>query len=191
MEACTLSTHSDLWSQLGTMQESRFKIGDRQNEKKQSKSDQMVLWKAMRWNDAGRWIIRHAGVSEDSDAACRFRQSHSAWTDKLFCWCPLLRKLSILPSPTTTVSNSSILAVQFHVWVGTGLVLLRHIDPIKQLNYIDPMVVWAVPHCGKLMALPPIQCLNCNRVTIWYIHKRCSLGCPLPSSSQIGNALTF
>jgi len=84
MQARTQWTHSDVWSQLATLPEWRFKIGDRQNVKKPWNSDQRAILNATGWIDAGRGVIRHRGVSDGSDRARPLWRSHSARTEIFF-----------------------------------------------------------------------------------------------------------
>jgi len=63
--------------------------------------------------------------------------------------------------------------------------------PIKKQNRTEPTVFWPVPHFRKLRTLAPIKYLSCDRITIWYIHKRCSFRCSFTSYSPICNPITI
>jgi len=84
MQARTQWTHSDVLSQLATTPEWSFKIGDRQNAKRQRNSDWRAIYNATRCVDAGRAGIRHRGVSDRSDGARPLWRSHSARTEYFF-----------------------------------------------------------------------------------------------------------
>jgi len=84
MQACTQWTHSDVLSQLATTPEWSFKIGDRQNAKRQWNSDRRATYNATRSIAAGRGVIRHRGVSDGSDGARPLWPSHSARTEYFF-----------------------------------------------------------------------------------------------------------
>jgi len=84
MQACTQWTHSDIWSQLATMPQCLFEIGDRQSEKKRWNGDQRAICDAPHGLDARRGVIRHRGVSDGSDGARPLSRSHSARTDMFF-----------------------------------------------------------------------------------------------------------
>jgi hypothetical protein len=63
--------------------------------------------------------------------------------------------------------------------------------PIKKPNRTEPAVFWPVPPCRKLRTLAPIKYLSCDRITIWYIRKRCSFRCSFTSCSPIGDPITI
>jgi len=84
MQAGTQSTHSNVLSQLATAPEWSFKIGDRQNAKRQWISDLRAIYNATRCIDAGRGVIRHRGVSDGSDGVRPLWRSHSARMEYFF-----------------------------------------------------------------------------------------------------------
>jgi len=84
MQELTQWTHSDIWSQLATTREWSFKLGDRQNERKQQKSDQRAIWNRTYSIDARRGIIRQQGVSDVSDGVRPLPWSHSGRTEIIF-----------------------------------------------------------------------------------------------------------
>jgi len=88
MQARTRWTHSDVLSLLATTPEWSFKIGDRQNAKRQWSSDRRAIYNATHCIDAGCGVIRHRGVSDGSDGARPLWQSHSARTEYFFADAP-------------------------------------------------------------------------------------------------------
>jgi len=84
MQACTEWTHSDVWSQLAPTPEWLFEIGNRQSAKKRRNGDRRAICNALRGIDAGRRLIRHRGVSDDSEGARPLWRSHSAQTEMFF-----------------------------------------------------------------------------------------------------------
>jgi len=88
MQARTQWTHTDVFSQLATTPEWSFKIGDRQNAKRQWNSDRRAIYNATRCFDAGRGVIRHRGVSDGSYGARPVWRSHSARTEYFFADAP-------------------------------------------------------------------------------------------------------
>jgi hypothetical protein len=103
MQACTQSTHSDVWSQLATPWECLFKLGDRQSEKKWRNHIWRAICNTTRGIDTRRGVIRHRGVSDGSDGASPLWWSYSARTEISFAdecrfsedW-PLLYVLTLL-----------------------------------------------------------------------------------------------
>ena len=66
------------------MPECVFKLGDRLSKKKRRNSVRRAICNATRGIDAGRGVIRHRGVSDDSDGARPLWRSHSARTEMFF-----------------------------------------------------------------------------------------------------------
>jgi len=64
-------------------------------------------------------------------------------------------------------------------------------DPIQNPNCTKPTFFWPVPHRRKLRTLAAIKYLSCDRITIWYICKRCSFRCSYTSHSPIGDPITI
>jgi len=68
---------------------------------------------------------------------------------------------------------------------GSGLELNWNICnmfyPVKQPNRTEPAVFWPLPKFHWQWNLAPIKYLSSDRITIWYIHKRCSLACSFTS----------
>ena len=81
MQALTQWTHSDVLSLFATIPEWSFKIGDRQNAKRQWNRDRRAIYNATRCIDAGCGVIRHRSVSDGSDGARPLWRSHSARTE--------------------------------------------------------------------------------------------------------------
>ena len=63
--------------------------------------------------------------------------------------------------------------------------------PIKKPIRSEPAVFWPVPHCRKLTTLAPIKYLSSDRITIWYIRKRCSFWCSFTTHSPICDPITI
>jgi len=57
--------------------------------------------------------------------------------------------------------------------------------PIKKPNRTEFAVFWLVAQFGKLRTLAPIKYLSSDRITIWYIRKRCSFACSFTSCSPL------
>jgi len=84
MQARTQSTHSDVWSQLGTTPDGLIQIGGRQSKKKRWNSDRRAICKTTCAIESGRVVIRHRGVSDGSHGAHPLWWSHSARTEIFF-----------------------------------------------------------------------------------------------------------
>jgi len=84
MQPRTQWTHSDAWLQLAPTLQCSFKIGDRQSDKKWCDSDCRAICNARHGIQVGCGVIRHQGVSDDSDGVCPLWRSHSAQTEILF-----------------------------------------------------------------------------------------------------------
>jgi hypothetical protein len=103
MQACTQSTHSAVWSQLATLWECLFKLGDRHSEKKRRNHVRSAICNTMRGIDSRRGGIHHWGVSDGSDGARPLWRRYSARTEISFAdeclfsedW-PLLYVLTLL-----------------------------------------------------------------------------------------------
>jgi len=84
MQLCTQWTHSDVWSQLATMPECLFKIGDRQSEKK---------WRLEGDMQRDAWYWRRARSKPPPGCLWRLWRSVSTLTEpfrpdgNVFCWC--------------------------------------------------------------------------------------------------------
>jgi len=55
--------------------------------------------------------------------------------------------------------------------------------PINKPNRSEPTVFWLVPQFRQLRTLASTKYLSSDRITIWYLRKRCSFGCSLTSYS--------
>jgi len=56
---------------------------------------------------------------------------------------------------------------------------------IKKPNHTAPEVFWPVPQFGKLRTLAAIKYSSSDRITIWYIRKRCSFACSFTTCSPL------
>jgi len=63
--------------------------------------------------------------------------------------------------------------------------------PMKKRNRCELTVFWHVPHFRKLRNLAPYKYLSSDRITIQYIHKRCSFRCSFSSNSPIWDPITI
>jgi len=85
----------------------------------------------------------------------------------------------------SSISNGSKSAVRFRVQVVTKLTHCNGFYHIKNPNHTKPAVFWPVAHLHKLRTMATIKYLSSDRVTIWYICKRCISGCSFISWSPI------
>jgi len=177
MQARTQWTHSDVLSQLATTREWSFKIGDRQNAKRQWNTDRRAIYNVTHCIDAGRWVFRHRGVSDGSDGARPLWWSHSARTEYFFADV----ELATLPNP----------------WFSSGSGLAPHFNrcnrfhPIKNPNLTEPAVFRPVPQFHPPTSLAPIKYLSFDCITKWSICKRCSFACSFTAYSSLCNPISI
>ena len=53
------------------------------------------------------------------------------------------------------------------------------------------MILWPVPQFRQLRTLTPINYLSADRITIWYIHERCSSACSFTACSPLCNPINI
>jgi hypothetical protein len=85
MQGWTQWIHSDVYSQLATLPECMFKIGDRQSEEKRGNGDRRALCSATRSLDAGCGVIRNRGVWRLWRSASTLTQPFRP-DGNVFCW---------------------------------------------------------------------------------------------------------
>jgi len=66
----------------------------------------------------------------------------------------------------------------------TNWIRWNRFHPIKKPNRNEPTVLWLVPQSRKPRTFAPVKYLSSDRLTIWYIHNRCSFACSFTTSPR-------
>jgi len=74
-----------------------------------------------------------------------------------------------------------------NLWFLMGLLLGPDINPRSLARVLHA----AEPYFHKLRTLAPIKHFSSDRITIWYIHKRCSFECSFTSNSPHGDPINI